>query len=271
LLEARWRGPLIISFAQNAEDVRLWRVLAQRVSGFYVDVGAGDPEIDSVTKLFYDAGWSGINVEPGPAHGALVGARPRDVNLKLAIGEEPGRRELWVTSPDSALSSFVEPDPASLPPGVSAERTIVDVDRLDAVIARHASDRPIDFLKIDAEGAEREAVASLDLRRVRPTIVLIEAITPLAGRPAHDEWEPLLLDADYAFAAFDGINRFYVRGEDDHLIPALAYPISALDRYETRAAAASRELVYEMESTFSWRVTRPLRLARRLQREVFRR
>ena len=33
----------------------------------------------------------------------------------------------------------------------------------------------------------------------------------------------------YTFAAFDGINKFYVRDEDCSLIPALAEPFSALD------------------------------------------
>ena len=32
--------------------------------GFYVDVGAADPEVDSVTHAFYERGWSGINIEP---------------------------------------------------------------------------------------------------------------------------------------------------------------------------------------------------------------
>ena len=35
-------------------------------SGFYVDIGAFHPTEDSVTKLFYDRGWRGINVDPVP-------------------------------------------------------------------------------------------------------------------------------------------------------------------------------------------------------------
>ena len=54
----------MISFAQNFEDVILARVFQGRSAGFYVDIGAGDPVTLSVTKWFYDQGWSGINVEP---------------------------------------------------------------------------------------------------------------------------------------------------------------------------------------------------------------
>src|SRR6266851_465847 len=42
----------------------LARVFAGRTAGFYVDVSAADPVNLSVTKWFYDLGWSGLNIEP---------------------------------------------------------------------------------------------------------------------------------------------------------------------------------------------------------------
>jgi hypothetical protein len=63
--------------------------------GFYVDVGAGDPEELSVTRAFYELGWSGINVEPtDDCFGEHTLARARDTNLKLAAGREAGLRTL---------------------------------------------------------------------------------------------------------------------------------------------------------------------------------
>ena len=224
--------------------------------------------MDSVTKLFYDAGWSGINIEPGPCYASLARARPRDVNLNVAVGERNGRREMWVTRPDTALTSFTEPDPASLPRELTVEKTLVDVAMLGDVLSSHASDRQIDFLKIDAEGAEREVLASFDREATRPRVVVVEAISPLSNRPAHDEWESLLLDANYVLAAFDGINRFYVPVEHENVVPVLAYPISPLDRYESSRTSALQALIGEMERTLSWRITRPLRHVRRLQRRV---
>src|SRR5438876_9312099 len=58
------RALSLISYAQNFEDVMLGRVFAGRKTGFYVDVGAADPVNLSVTKWFYDLGWSGLNIEP---------------------------------------------------------------------------------------------------------------------------------------------------------------------------------------------------------------
>jgi len=43
----------IVSYAQNFEDVMLARAFPG-AEGFYVDVGANDPDIDSVTRVFYE-------------------------------------------------------------------------------------------------------------------------------------------------------------------------------------------------------------------------
>ncbi|HEX5582441.1 FkbM family methyltransferase [Gaiella sp.] len=285
------------SFAQNAEDVRLWRVFASNEAGFYVDVGAGHPVSNSVTKLFYDAGWSGLNVEPGPTFAALAEARPRDTTVDVAISSRSADARMWVTSPPE-LSSLDPTVRERLPPGVSVSEVSVRTTRLDELVAEHAPGRRIDFLKVDVEGAERDVLESFDPRVLRPVVVLVEAISPLAWRPSHDEWELLLLRSGYLFAAFDGINRFYVPEERAELVSALAYPISPLDRYVLpgvpappdaaevssgapapapenadveeleRALRDATEALTMVESTLSWRVTRPLRAIRRAQRRA---
>ena len=42
-----------VSYAQNFEDVMLWRALRHVAHGFYIDVGAGHPDESSVTRAFY--------------------------------------------------------------------------------------------------------------------------------------------------------------------------------------------------------------------------
>jgi hypothetical protein len=46
----------MISYAQNGEDVLLDRAFPRGVPGTYIDVGAFDPVVNSVTKHFYDLG-----------------------------------------------------------------------------------------------------------------------------------------------------------------------------------------------------------------------
>jgi FkbM family methyltransferase len=239
-----------VSYSQNAEDVRLWRVFGEACTGFYVDIGAGDPVEYSVTKAFYDRGWSGINVEPGPAFAALASARSRDVNLNVAVAPEEGRRDFWVSSPHSGVSTFY-PDASfdALPPGFSYQKVSVDCVPAWRILVERAAGRRIDFMSIDVEGAEAEVIRSIDFEATRPTVLLVEAVTPLTREPNHESWEPLLLEADYVFGAFDGLNRFYVHRAREDLVPALAYPISVLDGYVTFASQVqNRELQRDLEA-----------------------
>ena len=74
-----------ISYAQNLEDVMLYRALKDVHKGFYIDVGAQDPVFDSVTNAFYERGWRGINIEPLQQwFDRLTAYRPDDINLQLA-------------------------------------------------------------------------------------------------------------------------------------------------------------------------------------------
>ncbi|MEI7747230.1 MAG: FkbM family methyltransferase, partial [Actinomycetota bacterium] len=85
-----------VSYAQNREDVMLWRALSSVAQGFYVDVGANHPSHDSVTKAFYERGWSGINIEPLQKHyEELLLERPRDINLQVAAGAHEGEIDLY--------------------------------------------------------------------------------------------------------------------------------------------------------------------------------
>ncbi len=81
--------PVVVSYSQNAEDIVLNRLFRDQPSGSYIDVGASHPELDSVTKLFYDRGWHGINIDatPGVVQ-AFNKCRPRDLNVEAAVANE---------------------------------------------------------------------------------------------------------------------------------------------------------------------------------------
>src|SRR5215468_2785774 len=97
----------MISYAQNGEDARLARALRDRQTGRYIDIGAHDPTHLSITRHFYDAGWSGINVDASPrCYEALVAARPRDVNLHAAASNRKGMISFYEAHPlEAGLST----------------------------------------------------------------------------------------------------------------------------------------------------------------------
>jgi FkbM family methyltransferase len=245
-----------VSYAQNAEDIRLWRVFSSISSGCYVDVGAGDPASGSVTKLFYDRGWSGLNIEPGPTYARLAEARPRDVNIRAAIGpQDDASVSFFLTFPDPGMSTLDPTAHAHVPEAVERmERINVPQQRLETVLRQHAQGRTIHFLKVDVEGAERDVLASSDWQSFRPIVVVVEAIRSWSRRTTHDEWEQILTSAGYEFAAFDGINRFYVERAHANLRESLAYPISPLDHYTpARLHEAERELRVQEQTLTAFR------------------
>lgn len=223
----------MISYAQNFEDVMLARAFAGRDTGFYVDVGAADPVNLSVTKWFYDLGWSGLNIEPN-AHlfERLVADRPRDINLNCGVGAVASEAQ-FLELDVGELSSF---DPrvkqTADSRGTAGATRTVSVVPLTELLAQHCDGRAIDFLKIDVEGWELEVLKGLDLHRFRPAIILAEATLPQTRVESHGEWEPLLLAADYSFVYFDGVNRFYLANEHAGLKVHFAVPPNVFDEFE---------------------------------------
>ncbi len=203
----------IVSYAQNFEDVMLWRALGGGEPGFWIDVGASDPSIHSVTRAFSEHGWHGINVEPRAAEfAALQWQRPRDINLCLALSAAAGTMTFYDCE-DGGLSSL---DPGAAQRNRAAGRAVVEreveVATLAEICARHAP-ADIHFLKIDVEGAERQVLEGADFTRFRPWIMLVEATVPMSRIDASAEWDGLVTAAGYRFCYFDGLNRFYVAEE----------------------------------------------------------
>jgi FkbM family methyltransferase len=222
-----------ISYAQNAEDVILWRALKHIPKGFYIDVGANDPEDDSVTKAFYDHGWQGINIEPLPEHYASLQAqRSRDINLQIAAGDYDGELTLfdmpgtrgWATSDPDIADHYRQQ-------GLEVVATSVLVRKLANVCAELVV-ADIHFLKIDVEGFEAQVIQGMDFTQWRPWILVVEATRPNSQDSRHQDWEPVLLDNHYRYAYSDGLNRYYVAEEHLDLIPALAQQPNVFDDYQ---------------------------------------
>ena len=181
----------MISYAQNFEDVVLNRVFHDVKDGRYIDVGAYDPVIDSVTKHFYDQGWSGVNIEPVVRfHRKFEEQRPRDWNLNVVLGTERGSVEFSEWG-DSGLSTYCDTMDEKSLAGLGLAKKTYSVRMITlADVTSQLDGRDVQFLKVDVEGAERDVLLGGEWRAFRPRVIVLEAIKPkLPGCDVHS-FEP---------------------------------------------------------------------------------
>jgi FkbM family methyltransferase len=235
-----------VSYAQNREDVVLWRALRNVANGRYVDVGANDPRHFSVTRGFYDQGWRGITVEPVPAFATAHRTdRPGDVLVEAAVTDADVEHVTLHLFEDTGLSTLVDAvNDRHADAGWSSSEIQVRARSLDSILDEAGWDgQDVHFVVVDVEGAEPEVLRSLDLKRWQPWVLVVESTAPLSTEPTHDAWERTVLEAGYEFCLFDGLSRFYVSPQHPELRDLLSYPACPLDEYDTDVDRARRDTI----------------------------
>lgn len=156
----------------DARESRLvWEYFKRQDHGTFVDVGANHPTERNQTWFLEGRGWSGLLIEPHPAMSELLRAhrrRSRTVQAAVCGPGEEGEAELHLG---------VDPAKSSLRPewdhALTGERIRVPARTLNSILAEAGLGR-IDFLSLDVEGLELEALRGLDLERYQPQLILLE-------------------------------------------------------------------------------------------------
>jgi len=279
---------LFTSYAQNFEDILLWRALKNIKKGFYIDIGAQDPEEDSVSLAFYEKGWRGIHIEPSEYYcNRLRISRPDEIVEQIAISDQKGFipfYEIPITGISTASFAIAENHKKN---GFSFLKKDVKTYSLDFIFDKHSLNN-VHWLKIDVEGFEKSVLDSWKNSECRPWIIVIEATKPLSQIENYSAWEGILLDKNYHFVYFDGLNRFYVHNDHIELAEHFKFPINVFDNFmlsgkashtfhklftskakeseakakESEAKAKAKESEAKaLFNSISWRITAPIRTA----------
>ncbi len=171
-------------------------------TGFFVEVGANQPQQGSQSWQFEQAGWRGVLVEPQPDLAERL-RQSRRAHVVAAACSSPANAgtamTLHVLGPHSSLNRELAVT------GVTAQSTIeVPVRTLDEILEQAGAPTPIDFVSIDVEGHEVEVLSGFDLARWRPRLLLVEDhVTSLATHR-------YLTRAGYRLIRRTGPNGWYV-------------------------------------------------------------
>jgi FkbM family methyltransferase len=225
------------SYAQNFEDVMLWRALSHVEHGFYVDIGAQDPIVDSVSLAFHERGWRGVHVEPVPKYAELLRQqRPGDTVIQAAVGNGPGILQFFEI-PGSGISTADANIAAQhRERGYEIHETTVPCVTLSSIFDASAASET-HWLKIDVEGFERQVLTSWSSSAARPWIVVVESTLPMTQIETHQNWEPILIGYGYSPIYFDGLNRYYLSHVHPELKAAFLTPPNIFDGFALNGTA----------------------------------
>jgi len=203
-------------YSQCGEDYILWQLFKDQPKGFYVDIGACDGLLYSNSYGFDLAGWCGMCVEGHPHYfEQLQKNRPNAININSVVGNSDLDSIPFYASNIGALSTFSE-------------------SAMKWFISRFARDNPkwkilslpmhtlqtifdnyipkgtiIDFLSIDIEGNDLDALKGLDMNvKWKPRVIVAEVLLDFDAQ-ALNKLKNYLAGFGYRFAKCHYQNAFF--------------------------------------------------------------
>jgi FkbM family methyltransferase len=147
--------------------------------GVFVDVGANHYRRDSNTYyLETQLGWSGVAIEPQAEFaGDYAAHRPRTKFVPLFVSDVSRSQIAFYVGANNLVASF-DRDVAESEGGGRAQAVSANTATLDDIFKKEDI-RAIDFLSIDIELHEPQALKGFSIDRFRPGLVAIEAHPPV--------------------------------------------------------------------------------------------
>ncbi|MDD2926504.1 FkbM family methyltransferase [Rhodoferax sp.] len=187
---------------EPAVEQALVQSFFQSPSGFYVDVGANDPVLDSQSQHLEALGWTGLLVEPDPDCCALLRQSRQGVVVEMACSS-PDNAGKFLQLNRAGPHSTLEDQPIAI--GAVVRATVsVRCETLDTILRSHGAPVGFDLLSIDIEGHELVALSGFDFSYWKPRLVLIE------DHVTHLKKHQLMTQNGYQLLLRTGLNSWYV-------------------------------------------------------------
>lgn len=159
----------------EGEDLIILKYINNIKDGFYVDAGCYHPLHLNNTLLLYKMGWRGINIDISKYSIDLFNyCRPEDTNINLAVSNKSGLLKYYYQKKISQLTTTKKNISLSRMQG-DIKVNQINSSTLNSIIEKSKfKNRKIDFLNIDVEGADYEALLSLDFKIYNPRVICVE-------------------------------------------------------------------------------------------------
>ena len=157
------------------EDLILKDIFKKISKGFYVDVGCYHPIHLSNTYLLYQKGWRGINIDLSEYSIELFDhTRNDDLNINAAVTNFDGKISFFYQKELSQITTEKKNTALKRMQGLIKEKKI-DGYKLETILTNSKyKNKRIDFLNIDVEDGDFDALCSINFDVYRPKVICIE-------------------------------------------------------------------------------------------------
>lgn len=165
-----------VLYSHGNEELVARHFFKDKRDGFYLDVGCWHPIQDSNTYYLEEhLGWKGIGVDALPEmERKWKRNRPRGMFVNYIVTDHAGTREPFYRVKYTDVSAVNKPEVGPGGDPVESEEIQVPTITLTKLLEQHGVTK-VDYLTIDIEGAEPQALAGFDIERFKPDLVCIEA------------------------------------------------------------------------------------------------
>ena len=165
------------TYSMHGEDLAVEKYFKEIDNGFYVDLGCYHPVQHNNTILLYQKGWRGINIDINEFSVKLFNfCRPDDLNLNLAVSDKNGEIDFYYQKKLSLLSTIKKSQCNFSFQGKINKKKISSQTITKILDDSKYKDKQIDFLDVDIEGADLDALKSLDFSRYSPKLICVEIL-----------------------------------------------------------------------------------------------
>ena len=175
------------SYSMLGEDIFVKKFFKDKKKGFYVDIGCYHPIDGNNTYLLYKKGWQGINIDLNKTSIDLFNrARKNDNNLNVAISNKSKKIKFYYRKKINMLNTINKKFAKnSFKKGFKTGS--IQSQTLNSILNKSKfKNKKIDFLNIDVEGNEINALESFNLKKYSPKLICIEIHNNTSGRNTKD-------------------------------------------------------------------------------------
>ena len=163
------------SYSLSNVDLIIDRIFTKQKKGTYIDVGCNHPIKFNNTYLLYKKGWHGMNIDLNETSIDLFNkARKNDVNLRIAVSNKFKKIKFFYRKKINMLNT-INKKFASSSFRKGFKTSYVQADTLNSVLGKSKyKNKKIEFLNLDIEGNEINALKSLNFKKYSPKLICVE-------------------------------------------------------------------------------------------------